>query len=64
MSMYISIFRTKNMRLKQRAVIEFLVKEDYALKEIHNLLKYVYGDAVVDIINMVMLGEDISRRTN
>ncbi|XP_053565351.1 protein GVQW3 [Bombina bombina] len=39
-------------KTKKTVVIEFLTKEVYAPKEIHNRLKRCYGDAVVDIRNV------------
>jgi transposase len=39
-------------RLKQRAVIEFLIKEGCSAVEIHRRLKDVYGDAVIDVSNV------------
>ncbi|KAG5316476.1 GVQW3 protein, partial [Acromyrmex insinuator] len=40
------------VRLKQRAVIEFLVAEGCEPKEIHARLKNVYGDETIDISNV------------
>lgn len=41
-----------NLKLKEKDVIEFLAKESYAPKKIHNRLKNVYEDAVIDIRNV------------
>lgn len=36
-------------RLKQRAVIEFLIKEFFSAVQIHTCLKNMYSDAVIEV---------------
>ena len=52
------------VRLKQRAVIEFLVAEGCMPKRIHSHLQKVYGDETIDLSNVrrwVVAAKNVNR---
>lgn len=46
------LIRIIDLKLKERVIIVFLAKDSCAPKEIHNRLKNVYGNFVIDVSNV------------